>query len=159
MHFSTNRLEIRHPTIADKQKLMLEIGKWDVAKYLTHVPYPYADEDADKWIQMCKENKLQSNIYLDGSLMGGIGLTKKNDDLYELGYWIAKSFWGKGYASEAVQGLLHYIAYKKSSITIEANYFVDNIASAKVLEKVGFNVTVKGACIVFQMQRKYPVFI
>lgn len=50
-----------------------------------------------------------------------------------------KSFWNKGIASEAVCLFLEEVAKRYKLGTIGAFTFSDNIASIKVLEKVGFS--------------------
>jgi RimJ/RimL family protein N-acetyltransferase len=54
-----------------------------------------------------------------------------------MGYWIAKLFWGRGYATEACSALVE-IARALGLGRLEGSHFVDNPASARVLEKLGF---------------------
>ena len=56
----------------------------------------------------------------------------------EIGYFLKRSAWGKGYATEASRRLIRY-AFEESPLTeIVANFEAGNDASRKVLEKVGF---------------------
>jgi RimJ/RimL family protein N-acetyltransferase len=54
-----------------------------------------------------------------------------------MGYWIARSFWGRGYATEACAALID-IAKTIGLTSLEGSHFLDNPASARVLEKLGF---------------------
>jgi RimJ/RimL family protein N-acetyltransferase len=54
-----------------------------------------------------------------------------------MGYWIAKSFWGRGLATEACAALVN-IARTLGLPSLEGSHFLDNPASARVLEKLGF---------------------
>jgi RimJ/RimL family protein N-acetyltransferase len=54
-----------------------------------------------------------------------------------MGYWIARPFWGRGFASEAGTALID-IARTLGLTSLEGSYFLDNPASARVLEKLGF---------------------
>ncbi|MBE2280370.1 MAG: GNAT family N-acetyltransferase [Ignavibacteriaceae bacterium] len=58
----------------------------------------------------------------------------------EIGYWVAEPYWGKGYASTALSLVSNYIFSKKNVSRIQAEVRADNIASIKVLEKVGFTL-------------------
>ena len=76
-------------------------------------------------------------------------ITKKNENIgyvqlvkiqegWEVGYHIAKKYTGKGYATEAVKAFLPYIAEKMNLEKIWGICLKDNIASAKVMKKCGF---------------------
>jgi len=54
-----------------------------------------------------------------------------------MGYWIARPFWGRGYATEACSALVE-IARTLGLASLEGSHFTDNPASARVLEKLGF---------------------
>jgi RimJ/RimL family protein N-acetyltransferase len=54
-----------------------------------------------------------------------------------MGYWIARPFWGRGYATEACLALVD-IARTLGLPSVEGSHFLDNPASARVLEKLGF---------------------
>jgi RimJ/RimL family protein N-acetyltransferase len=56
-----------------------------------------------------------------------------------LGYWIGRSHWGRGYATEAVAALADYAFRTYPQDRIGAGVFEDNPASRRVLEKLGFS--------------------
>jgi len=56
----------------------------------------------------------------------------------ELGYWIARMHWNRGYALEAGQHMVQIARTKLKLIELSAGYFIDNPASGRVLEKLGF---------------------
>jgi len=146
IEISTDRLVIRKTNKSDKDKefLVSLIGDWEVAKWLSGVPHPYTEDDAEAWFKTLHQKEFSLSIYLDNSLIGGIGLTQDEDKFYEFGYWLGKAHWGKGYATEACKGLLHYATQKLSSPKIKANYMKGNVASANVLKKLGFNKVGEG---------------
>ncbi len=56
----------------------------------------------------------------------------------EIGYFLKRSAWGKGYATEACKRLIR-MAFEESTLTeVVATFEVGNIASRNVLEKAGF---------------------
>jgi len=56
-----------------------------------------------------------------------------------LGYWIRRSSWGKGHASEAARTLTSYGFHTLGLHRIEAHVALDNPASQRVAEKAGFH--------------------
>jgi RimJ/RimL family protein N-acetyltransferase len=58
----------------------------------------------------------------------------------ELGYWISRPCWGRGFATEAGRALVE-IARALRLPQLEASHFIDNPASARVLDKLGFEST------------------
>jgi RimJ/RimL family protein N-acetyltransferase len=63
---------------------------------------------------------------------------KMPDGDIEIGYFLKRSAWGKGYATEACERLIQ-MAFEESPLTeIVANFDEGNVASRKVLEKLGF---------------------
>ena len=73
-------------------------------------------------------------------LVGGAGFGRKPGGGVEIGYWIARAHWGNGYALEAGRQLIE-IARTMGLPRLEAGHFVDNPASGRVLEKLGFHPT------------------
>jgi RimJ/RimL family protein N-acetyltransferase len=73
-------------------------------------------------------------------LVGSVGLGRRPSGAVELGYWISRPFWGRGVATEACTALLD-IARALGLKQLEASHFIDNPASARVLDKLGFEST------------------
>jgi len=106
-------------------------------------PHPYREVHARAWIRMCAAQAPVINfaICLDGEVIGAIGL-KLRDDVFrrgaEVGYWIGEAHWGKGYATEALLGVTGYAFGTLGLHRLCAGVFGNNPASARVLEKAGF---------------------
>lgn len=62
-------------------------------------------------------------------------------DTYATGYWIAKEFLGKGYATEATNAMLRYAFGALKAKAVILNYHEGNEKSRKVIEKLGFKPT------------------
>jgi RimJ/RimL family protein N-acetyltransferase len=71
------------------------------------------------------------------ALVGSCGLGRRPSGSVELGYWVATPYWGRGLATEACTALVD-IARTLGLACLEGSHFVDNPASARVLEKLGF---------------------
>ena len=60
------------------------------------------------------------------------------DGIAEIGYGISEEYQNKGYATEAVKGVLEWAFSRPEVTAVEAETDPDNTASKKVLEKCGF---------------------
>jgi len=108
-------------------------------------PNPFTEKDAIFYIKehIGKKPIERFLIYWNNELAGEIGITPKKDVFRltaELGYFIAKDFWGKGLATRAVNKMTDYAFAKLDVIRIEAGVFDFNKPSMKVLEKNGYSL-------------------
>ena len=70
-------------------------------------------------------------------LNGDTDMTERDDEC-ELGYWLGKPFWGRGYMPEAARELIRHGFEDLSMTTIWCGYYDGNEKSKRVQEKVGF---------------------
>ena len=134
----TERLKLKRPGLEHKSRLIQLIGDFRVASMLSNVPYPYTDKDADYWLEKIENEELSLNIFLNDTLIGGVGLSVRGDDYCELGYWLGFEYWGLGYATEACKGLLEFAQISTSFNCVNANVYKENFRSSRVLQKLGF---------------------
>lgn len=59
----------------------------------------------------------------------------------ELGYWVARPYWNQGICTEALRLLVDHCFNDKCFQTLWSDFFVDNPASGRVMEKCGFRDT------------------
>ena len=143
----TKRLVLKPPTIDDARVLVERLDDFEVARWLSNVPYPYTRTDAEAWIEIVAESERDDasgyklSILMDDRLIGGVGLNRREGNVYELGYWLAQAFWGRGVATEAATGLLQHAQQVLPDAKFVAHCMKDNLASSKVLEKLGFRIT------------------
>ena len=71
----------------------------------------------------------------------GFHCWNKNNAKTEIGYDLLKEYWGNGYMQEAIDEIIKYAECVMSIKQIDANIFVDNVKSIRLLEKFGFTVT------------------
>lgn len=96
------------------------------------------------------ENDLSSDdgsyswvIKRDGEFVGTIGAYDYNpdDSSIEIGYSIARDFWGNGYAGKATQAVVDFLLSEPHIKVVRAWSHKDNIASKKILLGLGFAET------------------
>jgi [ribosomal protein S5]-alanine N-acetyltransferase len=119
-------------------------GHPEVARTTQHVPHPYLDGVAEKWIARHQLQYLEmTNVVFSirshsDELLGAINLgLKVADQLAELGYWIAVPFWGQGYCTEAARRVIQYGFEELNLNKVYARHLGGNIASGRVMEKAG----------------------
>ena len=73
-----------------------------------------------------------------GYLPASASNLKIENDQCEVGYWIAKPYWGKGICTEAMRLVVDYCFHIKGFTVLWGDYFPENPASGRVMEKCGF---------------------
>lgn len=127
--------------------MALLAGDRDVAKTTLAIGHPYELSSAENWIATHQEGfekgeqavfaiTLKNNHELIGAM--GLGLNL-DQEIAELGYWIGKSYWGKGYCTEAARAVLHFAFTKLRLNRVHAHHFSHNLASGRVMQKVGMH--------------------
>lgn len=84
-----------------------------------------------------RPEKMAYTIEWKGKLVGGIGFTPFGHKA-EIGYWLARPYWGQGLTVRAVKMFVRYLNKKYRFTKFEAKVFSFNIPSTRVLEKAGF---------------------
>jgi len=156
----TERLLLRSLTLEDATDVQRLAGEYEVASTLSNMPHPYEDGMAEEWIHSCynkfeKDEALNFAITLrtDKNLIGGIELrlNRKNES-GELGYWIGKTYWNRGYCTEAAKAVVTYSFEVLKLNRIHAKHFKRNAASGRVLQKIGMRY--KG-CLRQHIKKRY----
>lgn len=125
--------------------MLCGIADEGVVRNLARAPWPYEEADARAFTRLPVEPKYPRFLITrarDAALIGCIGVdpVEGEADAVELGYWIARQHWGQGYATEAGRAVLE-IARTLGHCRVVAGHFLDNPASGRVLEKLGFAAT------------------
>lgn len=130
-------------TEADVPALVKWLAEKQIADQTLAIPYPYSTEDALWFINFLKEDKMRNWAIRtkDGLAIGCIGFQAEHRNgphCSEIGYWLAKPYWGKGIVLAAVKKLCEYGFNELNFVRIEAPIFAFNKASQRVVEKAGF---------------------
>jgi len=145
MFARTDRLVLRPGWREDAPTLAAAIGHKDILRHLPRAPMPYRLEDAQEFLAAHNNPRLPVFLAFARTggapkLIGGCGVFRTEDDGHELAYWIARPYWGLGFATEAAQAVMS-IARATGLQRVRAAHALDNPASAKVLRKLGFHPT------------------
>ena len=142
---NTERLILRPFKLTDAAEVQRLAGDKDIAGTTLNIPHPYEDGMAEEWIgthrKLFDEGKavyFMISLMESGRMIGGIGLELNAvHEHAELGYWIAKDHWNRGFATEAAQRILGYAFDDLGLQRVHAHHFTRNSASGRVLERIG----------------------
>ncbi len=108
-----------------------------------HFPHPYTMEHAKAWMERCASQVPRQHFYIEaeGVVVGGVGVHVR-EGVHRftgaVGYYVGRKYWGRGYATRAVELIAAYAFESLKLVRLEAGVFAWNPASIRVLEKAGF---------------------
>jgi [ribosomal protein S5]-alanine N-acetyltransferase len=141
----TARLILRPFVLADAPDVQRLAGEREVASTTRNIPHPYEDGMAEDWIRTHQAQFEQGTLVnfaivlrTEHVLIGGIGMRiNPHDTNAELGYWIGKPYWNRGYCTEAAQAVVRYGFEVLGLHRLHASYLTRNPASGRVMQKLG----------------------
>ncbi|MFQ5679437.1 MAG: GNAT family N-acetyltransferase [Gemmatimonadota bacterium] len=142
---ATDRLRLRRFTPSDAERVRELAGEREIALNTCRIPHPYELEAAREWIAGQEKRREDGEevtfaIELGESreLVGAVGLRLETaPESAELGYWIGKPYWGRGYATEAARAVLAYGFEELALDRVYARHFARNPPSGRILQKLG----------------------
>lgn len=141
----SNRLLLRPLAIKDASAIEAICSCYEVSKNLARVPYPYPVGDAKSWLARQAKGIAGMNMAIShqDQLIGIVSIKpsteRTNGDFVpSIGYWLAPSFWGKGFMQEAASRLLDWYMPLEPTERMRSAVFEDNPRSLQVLSKLGF---------------------
>jgi RimJ/RimL family protein N-acetyltransferase len=141
-----SRIHLTEIRESDRSAFLQYLNDTDIHRFTCRIPYPYTDKEFGAWMDVVTRAAEQHGepIHwairdMDDSLIGAIGF----DNLVkghraELGYWLAKPYWGQGIMSSVVRCACQVAVSEWQLVRITAIVFENNLASVRVLEKNGF---------------------
>ena len=141
-----DRIHLSEFRSSDKSAFVKHLNDKDIYDNTLRIPYPYSEEDAEKFIGIAAEATAKQGHPVhfairddDDQLIGGCGFDGLSyGHRAEIGYWLAKSYWGRGIMSDVVHSACAFAMAEWKLVRITAHVFEFNSASAQVLEKSGF---------------------
>ncbi|GEM_PF-275027 len=141
--FETPRLRLRPPKMSDVEEIFLSYASDPkVTRYLTWRPHPDINATRE-FLERCTREWERGNSFSwvielkdNGKLIGMVELNI-NAHRASLGYVLARPYWNRGYAAEAAGEVVNWAIEQPHIYRVWAVCDVENIASARVLEKIG----------------------
>ncbi len=162
----TGRLVLRRPVAADVPAIARLANDPTIAAQTAGIRYPYAPIDGHRFVNLVAPPRSERDIgaYLialrsnPAVVVGCAGVHLKPATGYELGYWVARRFRGKGYATEASRALLRIAFGNMQADQVFISCRVGNAASEKVIRRLGAQFVRRGHCFSRRWGRKMPVW-
>lgn len=140
----TARLRLRAPRIDDAPVIAGLAGEWEVARTTANIPHPLVPDQVLSFLHDAQRRAAAGEAFIflmerrtDRQVVGAIGFDLKGGGA-EIGYWVGRSYWRDGYASEAARRVLRLIFRNFDRSWVIADALPDNAASLGVLAKLGF---------------------
>jgi len=134
----------------DKAALMEHLHSKDVYNTTLNIPHPYLEAHANSWIQkrIARAERVGKEVSFairdnQGKLIGVVSaesLEPGTTHRAEIGYWLARPFWGQGIMTDAVRAYVGYAFGELQLLRLTAHVLESNVGSARVLEKNGFKL-------------------
>jgi ribosomal-protein-alanine N-acetyltransferase len=139
----TPRLSLRPPTLADAPAIFGTYAQDPlVTRYLIWRPHASISE-TQAFLRRCEAAWHRGSAFpwvitrrRDNRLMGMIE-PQVDGHKVELGYVLARAFWGQGHMTEAVEAVVTWVLDQEGIYRVWAATDLENLASSRVLEKVG----------------------
>jgi len=141
--FVTERLRLRPWRPADRPALERMVHDPDMMRYITH-GRTWTDKEVDELLERQARHLKNHGVCFGavellatGEVIGLVGLQPHDDGEFELGWWIWKAHWGRGYATEAARA---FIAHARDVMGLDRLVAVidpPNAASIQVAERLG----------------------
>lgn len=147
----TERLTLRAPEAADLADIVALANNPKMVETTATLPFPYTEADGLEFIAQATTNpqpRAWAIAGADDRFMGTILFKFADGKLPELGYWLGEPHWGKGYAGEAVIGLLAATRQSAGFDRISARVLQNNPGSIRVLVKAGFVIAERTQSVV-----------
>lgn len=142
MFHRSERLLLRPGWTEDARELTARIADRAIVRNLSRVPWPYGEEQAAEWLALPKQPMLPTFLLtlpsaMGSPIIGACGIHEGEHGDTEMGYWIARDWWGQGFATEAARAVVR-IAGILGHRRLVGCHAIDNPASGRVLRKAGF---------------------
>jgi 8-oxo-dGTP diphosphatase len=144
LRIETPRLILRAVTLADAPWIERYVSDWDIARHTARIPHPYPPGGAVDFVRSLDPKDgptFAIERREDREPVGLIGLELEGPGEAEVGFWIGKPFWRRGYASEALKAVIEHAFRKVGLSSLIAMAVPENRASIRVQEKAGLTYT------------------
>lgn len=143
MIFKTERLLVRKLKFSDLEPFHEMQSNSKVMRFVRAKKMDYEGNKKDLKEVIAKYDKPNNDFWIyaverlsDKAFVGTVAFVKYDID-DEIGYRFLEKYWGKGYGTEVLQGMINY-AKKIKLPHLIAHVSPDNIASEKIIKNAGF---------------------
>jgi len=143
--YQTSRLSVVEVFNSDADKgLLVDIMKLLTPKVVENLPPYFTNIRSVSAAQIWFEKMLiESRLFVvkdigKNTAIGFVFVSVENDSDAYIGYLLGESYWGNGYATELLKGLIAFINHENKLKRLIAGVDANNLVSSKLLNKLGF---------------------
>ena len=143
----TGKLLLRPVDIEDAARFHQLCNDIEIARNTARIVHPYSRADADAFVarrgagMFGNDDEYVFAVCCEDAIVACAGAHRIDPVVYEIGYWVGADYRGRGVATSAARAVTQFAFDKLSAKTATAGHFIDNPASGRVLERVGFEPT------------------
>ncbi len=143
----TDRFFLRSPVLEDAARITEIVNDPCVYEMIARVPPRQTTDQTGQWVLNCERgNELGTDhafaVFENMDLVAMVSAHRPDDSQpFEIGYWVAPEAWGRGIATEVAKELIIWLEERGQADELISGYFIDNLASGRVLSKLGFTRT------------------
>jgi len=136
----TERLTLRRPTLADVKAIAQLANDRRIAENTRRLPHPYSQDHAVHFVRTMAQDRRDLAFLIESNFVpiGMVGVSWRDQDTPELGYWLAVEHWGQGFGTEAARAAIDFFFEETDHELLYAASRVSNPSSRNILEKCGF---------------------
>ncbi|HBD24365.1 MAG TPA: hypothetical protein DC023_08015 [Oceanospirillaceae bacterium] len=133
-------MKLRKFRLQDAERVTALLQDKDIAKWTSNIPFPYSKQDAIKWIKSTSQDTDQNPfaIEVDDQVVGCVSHWVNSKSEIEVGYWLGKDYWAKGYATQTLAQMLSQPDFPATD-SVVAQVMTENLGSQRVLLNNGFS--------------------
>jgi RimJ/RimL family protein N-acetyltransferase len=142
-----SRIHLSEIVASDQAACVEYLNSREIYDRTLRIPYPYTEANFQQFLEIVATITQQQGrtvhwaIRSEEGLIGGCGFNGFDPGAphrAEIGYWLAKPYWGRGIMTAVVRRVCAFAFAEFGLAKITAHVFAGNQASARVLEKCGF---------------------
>jgi RimJ/RimL family protein N-acetyltransferase len=139
----TERLTLRRPTLADVKAIARLANDRRIAENIRRLPHPYSQDHAVSLVRDLADDRRDMAFLIESNFtpVGMVGISWRDQDTPELGYWLGTEHWGRGFGTEASRAAIDFFFEETCQELLHAGTRVTNPSSRNILEKCGFQWT------------------
>jgi RimJ/RimL family protein N-acetyltransferase len=136
----TERLTLRRPTLADVKAIARLANDRRIAENTRRLPHPYSQDHAVSFVREIARERRDVAFLIENDFVpiGMVGISWRDPQTPDLGYWLGTDYWGRGFATETARAAIDFFFEETENEILHAGARVSNPASRNVLEKCGF---------------------
>ncbi len=144
----TDEIHLSEVQSSDQAACVEHLNEPEIYARTLRIPRPYKESDFEEWFtkQQASTEQLGMPAHFairpaSEKMIGGVGFIELEPGKChraEIGYWLAKPYWGRGIMTAVVRQVAELGFEKFGLVKLTAHVFAGNAASVRVLEKCGF---------------------